>query len=85
MHSLWDLWISGLQECKYNSFFEVGRAGNNFRLGPENLTDNCPCLNIPPRKVREGGGGGKVEEFEPMHVLKMVELCVKVGPPIFLL
>ena len=23
VHSIWDLWISGLQECKGNSFFEV--------------------------------------------------------------
>ena len=37
MHSIWDLWISGLQECKGNGFFEVGRAGNNFRSDPKNL------------------------------------------------
>ena len=37
MHSIWDLWISGLQECKGNGFFEVRRMGNSFRSGPENL------------------------------------------------
>ena len=26
VHSIWDLWRSGLQECKGNDFFE-GRAG----------------------------------------------------------
>ena len=36
VHSIWDLWITGLQECKGNDFFEVGRAGNNFRSGPKN-------------------------------------------------
>ena len=36
MHSIWVLWVSGLQECKSNEFFfEIGRAGNNFQLGPE--------------------------------------------------
>ena len=24
VHSIWDLWISGLQECKGNGFFKVG-------------------------------------------------------------
>ena len=37
VHSIWDLWISGLQECKGNDFLEVGRAGNNFRSGPKNM------------------------------------------------
>ena len=37
MHSIWDLWISGLQECKGNDFFEVGRAGSSFRWDPEYL------------------------------------------------
>jgi len=32
VHSIWDLWVSGLQECKGNDFFEVGWAGNNFWL-----------------------------------------------------
>jgi hypothetical protein len=36
VHSIWNLWISGLQ-CKGNGFFEVGRVGSNSRLGPENL------------------------------------------------
>ena len=37
MHVLWDLWISGLQECKGNDLFEVRRMAKNFRSGPENL------------------------------------------------
>jgi hypothetical protein len=31
VHSIWDLWISGLQECKGNGFFHDGRAGRSFR------------------------------------------------------
>ena len=27
VHSIYDLWISGLQECKGNGFFEVSRVG----------------------------------------------------------
>ena len=37
VHSIWDLWRSGLQECKGKGFYEVGRAGISFRLGLENL------------------------------------------------
>jgi hypothetical protein len=34
VHSIWDLWISGLHECKGNGFFEVGRAdGQRFLVG----------------------------------------------------
>ena len=37
MHSVWGLWKNGLQECKGNDFFEVGRASSSFRSDPENL------------------------------------------------
>ena len=50
VHSLWDLWIRGLQECKDNSFFKVGRPANNFRSDPKKLSGGCPCPNIPPQK-----------------------------------
>ena len=31
VHLIWDLWISGLQECKGSGFFpKSGRAGTNF-------------------------------------------------------
>ena len=41
VHSIWDLWVSGLQECKSNEFFRTaggsgGRAGGSFRAGPKN-------------------------------------------------
>ena len=47
VHSIWDLWISDLQECKGNDFFEVGRAGNIFWLGPENLDFQDRQLALP--------------------------------------
>ena len=34
VHSIWDMWVSGLQECKSNEFFKIRRAGNIFRAGP---------------------------------------------------
>jgi hypothetical protein len=37
VHSIWDLWISDLQECKDSSFFKIRRADRSFQLGPENL------------------------------------------------
>jgi hypothetical protein len=30
MHSIWDLWINGIQEYKNNGFFEVGRCESNL-------------------------------------------------------
>ena len=33
MHSIWDLWTNGLQECNISDFFEVGRGGQQFSVG----------------------------------------------------
>jgi hypothetical protein len=33
VHSIWDLWIIGLQECKANDFFKVGCDGHKFLVG----------------------------------------------------
>ena len=30
MYSIWDLWRSGLQECKGNGFFKVTWSGQQF-------------------------------------------------------
>ena len=57
-HSIWDLWISGLQEYNGNGFFEVGWAGKSFRSSPENMDfslGGCPCPNLPPPKSALGG------------------------------
>ena len=60
VHSIWDLWIGGLQECKGNGFFKVGRAYNNFWLGPKNLDFLDGRLPMPeyssPKKFVGGGG-----------------------------
>ena len=31
------VWISDLQECKGNGFFNVGQAGNNFQSGSKKI------------------------------------------------
>ena len=57
------LWISDFQECKDNGFFEVGRMGNNFWLGPKNLDFLDGRLPLPAYSSHEkflGGGGFKV-------------------------
>ena len=34
VHSIWDLWIDDLQECKGNGFFKIGRAdGQHVSVG----------------------------------------------------
>ena len=47
VHSIWDLWLSGFQECKSNEFFG-NWTGNNFRSGPKNsdfLGGRLPLLD----------------------------------------
>ena len=60
VHSIWDLWISGLQECKGNGFFEVGQGGQQFSVGSRKSgflwTGGCPCPNLPPPKSSGRGG-----------------------------
>ena len=44
VHSIWDLWISGLQECKGNGFFEDRRQaivfGRDFLDGRLSLPES---------------------------------------------
>jgi hypothetical protein len=47
VHSIWDLWKNGLQECKGNGIFEVGQAGNNLWSGPKNLDFLVGRLALP--------------------------------------
>ena len=47
MHSIWDFWISGLQECKNNGFVEVGQGGQEFSVGFKNFEKNSAGLPQP--------------------------------------
>ena len=58
VHSIWDLWISGLQECKGNGFFEVGQAGKKIWSGPENLHILAMQLVLPEYSYRVKFVGG---------------------------
>ena len=58
VHSIWDLWVSGLQECKSNEFFSKsgGRAAvfgraQKFIFFP---SGGCPRPILTVRKVRRG-------------------------------
>ena len=33
VHSIWDLWVSDLQECKSNDFFQNPVGGQQFAVG----------------------------------------------------
>jgi hypothetical protein len=61
VHSTWDLWINGPQECKGNSFLKLGRVGNKFRWGSKFLKKNSTGLSQPLSdtlwKFVRGGGG----------------------------
>ena len=61
MHSIWDLWRSGLQECKGNGFFEVGRSEQKLSVGTKkssiSLWGSCTYpLTTSPKKLV----GGKI-------------------------
>ena len=58
--------MSGLQECKGNGFFEVGQAGNNIWLGPENLEFLNGPLPLPDSTSdHEKFGGGEFNVLRP--------------------
>ena len=57
VHSTWDLWISGLQECKSNGFFQSQAGGHKCSVRPKKLDfflGSYLCPNLPPQKVRRG-------------------------------
>jgi hypothetical protein len=84
MHSLWDLWISGLQKCKGNGYFEVGRASNNFRSGQTNidfLDGQLPLSVYTSPKKFVGLGGLMSSDWEPVTItLQALSLVEKVEP-----
>jgi hypothetical protein len=59
VHSIWDLHISGLWECKGTGFSKVGRASNNFWSGPKNLDIREKWLPLPESTSPEKVCGGK--------------------------
>ena len=60
MHSIWNLWRSGLQNHKGKGFFgsRVGRAefSGHVQKIPVSLWGNCPCPYLPPTKGSQGIG-----------------------------
>ena len=58
VHSIWDMWISGLQECKSNGFFEVGRCGQQFSVRFRNFDKNSAGLPQPGSDTPESSWGG---------------------------
>ena len=55
VHSIWDLWISGLQECKGNGFFRSRAGGQKFLVGSIKFGFLSACAQIYlPLKVRRG-------------------------------
>jgi hypothetical protein len=72
VHSTWDLWISGLQECKGNGFLEVGRAGISFRSGLENLDFQVGQLLLPesssPKKFVGGNLTSSHDYWDEPHI-----------------
>ena len=54
VHSIWDLWSSGLQECKGNIFFEVGRGGQRVSVGFKKLCQGLSILDLTPQKFVNG-------------------------------
>ena len=57
VHSIWELWTSGLQKCKGNDFSKSSGAGNIFQSGSKHLNifwGVVPALIHLPLKARKG-------------------------------
>ena len=59
VHSIWDLWESGLQECKSNEFFQNRACGQQFSCGSRKRfffyqTGGYRRPDLKPPKVRRG-------------------------------
>ena len=67
VHLIWDLWSSGLQECKGHVFFEVGRGGQHVSVGFKNFSEGLSN----PQKFMRG-------YLTPAHIdfLKITKLIV---------
>ena len=46
--SIWDLWVSGLQECKSNDFFRNRAGGQQFSVGSKISREGCPRPDLTP-------------------------------------
>ena len=55
VHSIWDLCVSGLQECKGTDFFEVRQTGSSFRAGTIKSHGRLPLTKYPPPRKVCGG------------------------------
>ena len=54
VHSIWDLWSSGLQELKCNFFFEVGRDEQHILVGFQKFFEGLSNLDPTPQKFVRG-------------------------------
>jgi len=50
VHSIWDLWSSGLQECKGNYFFEVGQGGQHVSVRFKKVFKGLPNPDLTFQK-----------------------------------
>ena len=50
VHSIWDVWMGGLQECKDDLLLESGEASNSCRLGPQKKTFLGDCPRVSDRR-----------------------------------
>ena len=48
VHSIWNMWSSGPQECKGNIFFEVGRGGQHVLVRFRKFFEGLPNLDLTP-------------------------------------
>jgi hypothetical protein len=81
VHSIWDLWISGLQDCKDNGFFfKLGGRATIFGRIQKMLifwTCGCPCPNIPPPESLWGGGELNILHMKLIGMLSWLSIWPK--------
>ena len=67
VHSVWDLWISGLKNARAMSFFSIGRVGSSFRSGLENTNFLDERLPLPDYDTPKSSWGGVERPVECPH------------------
>jgi hypothetical protein len=77
VHSIWDLWPSGLQECKGNIFFEVGQGVQHVSVGFKKFFEGLSNPDLTPQKLLRG-----CLMSTQVNFLKITKLIMMVGNPL---
>ena len=80
VHSIWDLWVSGFQECKSNEFFQNRAGGQQFSGGSKKTFFSDRRLPPPDSDSPKSSWGGGVFKRPPLIVGFTIRPCCGNSP-----